>query len=157
VKTLAAALVFALAAIPVAEAKPLKRCIALHGCVKRHSRPAGARGPGLAMVPVDPFVTPVSPTPPARLGVTAREWSLVLSRPVLPAGPAVVELQNLGQDAHNVRIQRIDGAGASLSLPLAESGTRSSASGPLTAGDYRVFCALPGHAAAGMQATLEVR
>jgi hypothetical protein len=109
------------------------------------------------MVSANPFLTPVVITPPVRLGVTAREWSLVLSRSVLSAGPAIVELQNLGEDAHNLRIERTDGPGAPLVVPLAESGERQSAKGALAAGRYRVYCALPGHDAAGMHATLDVR
>jgi uncharacterized cupredoxin-like copper-binding protein len=109
------------------------------------------------MVAANPFIAPVVVAPPARLGVTAREWSLVLSRTTLAAGPAIVELQNFGEDAHNLRLERIDGSGAPLSVPLAESGERKTATGTLAAGRYRVYCALPGHDAAGMHATLDVR
>jgi plastocyanin len=109
------------------------------------------------MVPANPFVTPVVVTPPARLGVTAREWSLVLSRQTLAPGPAIVQLQNFGEDAHNLRVERIDGSGSPLSVPLAEAGEQKSASGPLTPGTYKVYCALPGHDALGMHATLDVR
>jgi hypothetical protein len=114
-------------------------------------------GPSISPVVVTPPAPGAPPAPPARLGVTAREWSLVLSRPVLAAGPAIVELQNLGEDAHNLRIERIDSSGAPLNVPLAEAGERQSARGALAAGSYRVYCALPGHDAAGMHATLEVR
>jgi uncharacterized cupredoxin-like copper-binding protein len=67
-----------------------------------------------------------------------------------------VELQNFGEDAHNLRIERVDGSGPELDLPLAESGERQKASGTLTPGDYRVYCALPGHDAQGMHARLTV-
>ena len=149
---LALAVVLAAAAVaPAAEAKSRVRCLVRH-CV-RHVRPVGVAPP---MVGANPFLEPVVVTPPARLGVTAREWSLVLSRSVLRAGPAIVELQNLGEDAHNLRIERTDGPGSPLDVPLAESGERRSASGALAAGRYKVYCALPGHDAAGMHATLEV-
>ena len=111
------------------------------------------------MVPANPFVTPVvvtppTPTPPAaRLGVSAREWSLVLSRTTLAAGPAIVELQNFGEDAHNLRIESV---GSSLDVPLAESGEVKEADGTLPAGDYKVYCTLPGHEAQGMRARLTV-
>jgi hypothetical protein len=159
----AVALVLLAAAAPVADAKP-------HKCRARICRWVGVHlwQPHVAappMVPVNlsapPVVTPPAPdTPPAqaaRLGVTAREWSLVLSRPTLPAGPAIVELQNLGEDAHNLRIERIDAPGPPLSVPSAESGEVRSASGTLASGHYKVYCALPGHDAAGMHATLDVR
>jgi hypothetical protein len=116
-------------------------------------------GPPANEAPAPTTSTP-TPTPPApataRLGVTAREWSLVLSRSVLPAGRALVELQNFGEDAHNLRLERIDGSGARLDVPLAESGERQRAQGTLDAGDYKVYCALPGHDAQGMHARLTV-
>jgi uncharacterized cupredoxin-like copper-binding protein len=89
--------------------------------------------------------------------VTAREWSLVLSRSTLAPGPARVQLQNLGEDAHNLRIERAGGGATALSVPLAEAGERTEGAGTLSAGSYKVYCALPGHEAAGMRATLSVR
>ena len=144
-------------AVPAAEAKPHVRCLVRSHCGK-HVRSLSVAPP---MVAANPFVVPVvvtpPPPPPARLGVTAREWSLVLSRQTLAAGRAVVELQNFGEDAHDLRIQRVDGSGTPLDVPLAEAGERQSASGTLAAGEYKVYCALPGHDALGMHATLEVR
>jgi plastocyanin len=103
-------------------------------------------------VPDPPAETP-APAPAARLGVVAREWSLVLSRSTLAAGRAIVQLKNIGEDAHNLRIES---ASAALDVPLAESGEVQEAEGTLPAGDYKVYCALPGHEAAGMRARLTV-
>jgi hypothetical protein len=146
------------------------------GCRKMQGPRASAAPAGLAMLPAgisapaigapappapeDPAPVapePTAPAAPARLGVVAREWSLTLSRTSLDAGPALVELQNFGEDAHNLRIERVDGTGAPLNLPLAEAGERQRAGGTLTSGDYKVYCALPGHDAQGMHATLVVR
>jgi plastocyanin len=69
---------------------------------------------------------------------------------------ASVELQNFGEDAHNLRIERLDASGPPLDLPLAESGERQKASGTLAAGTYKVYCTLPGHDAQGMHARLTV-
>jgi plastocyanin len=145
-------------AAPAAEAKPRVKCLVRRNC-GRHVRAAAVAPP---MVAANPFVTPVVVAPPggstpARLGVTAREWSLVLSRQTLAPGRAVVQLQNFGEDAHDLRIERVDGTGTPLSIPLAEAGEQQSASGTLSAGTYKVYCALPGHDAMGMHATLEVR
>lgn len=100
--------------------------------------------------------TPAPRTPPARLGVVAREFSLVLSRTTLSSGAAVIELQNRGEDAHNLRVERLDGSSSGVDVPLAEAGEVQSATASLTPGDYRLFCALPGHDAAGMHARLTV-
>jgi plastocyanin len=145
--------VLAAVAAPVADAKPRVKCLVRKSC-GRITHAVGAAPP---MVAANPFISPVVVTPPARLGVTAREWSLVLSRTSLAAGPAIVELQNFGEDAHNLRLERVDGIGPPLSVPLAESGERRSAKGTLAAGTYKVYCALPGHDAAGMHARLTVR
>jgi hypothetical protein len=160
-----------------AVAKPVKCAKTVSkSCRKLPARPAIARAV-VPMVGVNPFAaapapdpipevpvtdpapppTPAPPPAPARLGVVAREWSLTLSRTSLAAGPALVELQNFGEDAHNLRIERTDGPGAPLELPLAESGERQKAGGTLTPGEYRVYCTLPGHEAQGMRARLDVR
>jgi hypothetical protein len=142
---------------PVAHAKA-KGCRKMFGqlATVRATWPMVANG-SKAPEPTSPAPEPEpadSPPPPARLGVTAREWSLVLSRSVLPAGRALVQLQNFGEDAHNLRIESAD---ASIDVPLTESGEVQQAQGTLPAGDYKVYCTLPGHDAAGMHARLVVQ
>jgi plastocyanin len=118
--------------------------------------------PGPA-TPGTPSTDPASATTPApgpaaasRLAVTASEWSLVLSRTTLPAGDAIVELDNMGEDAHNLRIERVDGGGSAFDVPLAESGEVSSGRTTVAPGEYKLYCALPGHEAQGMRARLNV-
>lgn len=168
-----------LAGVPVAEAKRTKcfRSGVSKSCRMLPAGPASAHV-SMQMTGVDPFAplapapgpavpapvapppspAPPSPTPPApaRLGVIAREWSLTLSRPSVTEGAAVVELQNFGEDAHNLRIERVDGSGVPFEIGLAESGERQKATGTLAPGDYRVYCTLPGHDAQGMHARLTV-
>jgi hypothetical protein len=166
-------LVIVLTAAPAAEARCMAPASAPHvkskkGCRKMPGRRATVRavGPMVAASlqaateqPAPPVADPGSadptpaPAPAARLGVIAREWSLVLSRSVIPAGPAMVQLQNIGEDAHNLRIESASGA---LDVPLAESGEVQEVEGALPPGDYKVYCALPGHEAAGMRARLTV-
>lgn len=143
-----------------------KRCHAAWAATARAPVPMTRFTP---IGPVDPAVpegnapaveappSPANPAPPARLGVVAREWSLTLSRATLVAGPAKIELQNFGEDAHNLRIERTDGTGTPLDVPETEAGERTAAAGTLPAGEYKVYCALPGHEAAGMHARLSVR
>jgi plastocyanin len=103
--------------------------------------------------PGAPAPPSTAPPPAARLGVVAREWSLVLSRSTLPAGRALVQLQNFGEDAHNLRIES---ATTALDVPEAEAGEVKEADGTLPTGDYRVYCTLPGHESAGMRGQLTV-
>lgn len=127
----------------------------------RMSRDAASPSPAppVPNAPAAPDVpaVPAAPAPavaPTRLGVVAREFSLLLSRTTLPSGVAVVELTNRGEDAHNLRVER---AGGFFEVPLAESGEVTKATGTLTPGEWRVICALPGHEEAGMHARLTVQ
>ena len=94
--------------------------------------------------------------PSTSVGLGMREYRFSVYRSSVHAGTVAFNMTNFGEDAHNLRIERLDGAGTPLSVPLAESRELQSASGTLTAGRYKVYCALPGHDAAGMHATLDV-
>jgi hypothetical protein len=96
---------------------------------------------------------------PARLMVTAREFSLVLSRPAIRHGAAIVQLVNLGEDGHDLRLVRLGGRVASRphGTPETRPGAVSNWRGRLGAGRYEVFCSLPGHERRGMRAVLRVR
>ena len=118
--------------------------------------PEPAPNPAPEVPVADPLPAPPPSPAPARLGVIAREWSLTLSRTAVKEGPALVELQNFGEDAHNLRIERADGTGSPLDVAEAEAGQRQRAGGSLAAGGYRVYCTLPGHDAQGMHARLSV-
>ncbi len=95
-------------------------------------------------------------TPPARLLVTAAEFRLSLSRATLKAGPAIIELQNLGQDAHDLRLQRVGGKRV-YRIATVQPGAVGELDVTLLAGKFRVWCSLADHAALGMRTTLVVR
>ena len=50
-----------------------------------------------------------SARPPARLLVSAKEYSLTLSRARVVRGMAVIQLLNRGEDDHDLRLRRISG------------------------------------------------
>jgi plastocyanin len=99
--------------------------------------------------------------PPARLLIYAQEWSLWPSRASVPAGTVIVELWNRGQDAHDVRIRRLNRrgqmVGGAQSLPVTRSGQISQARWQLSRGSYELYCSMPGHMKLGMHARLAVR
>lgn len=120
------------------------------------------RPPGWPGAPSLPAPLPVpAAAPPADLGrflsVSAREFSLTLSRPALAAGEVTIELRNRGEDPHNLVVSpagshtELAQIGTQAPLGVAEVDTR------LAAGRYYLWCTLPGHEAAGMHAALEVR
>ena len=107
--------------------------------------------------PPPPASPPPEPDPgPARLSVKATEFSFTLSRPSLTPGEAIVELNNQGEDPHNLKL-RIEGS-EEPPLEVSEAGPQESrtAAFDLAAGSYRLWCSLPEHEEKGMKATLLV-
>lgn len=118
---------------------------------------------------VMPVVAPPAPTPPApappapepepeanRLAVKAAEYFYVLSRPSVRAGEVTVELNNRGEDPHNLNLREEGGEGAPYELPETDSLQRSVATVDLPAGKYRLWCSLPEHEERGMYTELVV-
>ena len=108
---------------------------------------------GLAvLVPAPAGATP----PPGRLQVVAREFSFALSRPKLKPGPAIVELANFGEDAHDLRLRRVGGT-RTYRIGAVQPGRQARLRLKLLRGRYLLWCSLADHRARGMQATLLVR
>ena len=101
------------------------------------------------------FALGYHPTP-ARLGVSAQEFHLTLSRPAVKAGVLEIELQNDGRDPHDLRVRRVGGT-HTFSIPMTDPGKRRSVSIRMKRGRYRLWCSLADHASLGMQAFLRVR
>jgi uncharacterized cupredoxin-like copper-binding protein len=98
--------------------------------------------------------TPPKPRPLARVQAVTREFSITLSRRTLPAGMVSVELANMGEDPHDLRVERSDATG--FSFTLAKPGSISSRKLELAPGEWKLYCTLEGHAAAGMSTTVTV-
>jgi plastocyanin len=116
-----------------------------------------------AFTPAAPLL-PVATAPPAEeplpavahLGVKAVEYSYTLSRPEVDAGEVIVELNNQGEDPHNLVLEHEGSADPSLEIPATPSVSQTSASFTLSTGTYRLYCSLYKHEAKGMEATLVV-
>jgi plastocyanin len=91
-----------------------------------------------------------------RLGVKASEFKFVLSRPSIAAGEAIVELDNQGEDPHNLNLQLADGQGPEFHVGEIGSQKRTSGRFTLAPGSYKLWCSIPGHEELGMKATLTV-
>jgi plastocyanin len=98
----------------------------------------------------------MTPAPPARVQVVAREFSFALSRQTIRAGWAIIELRNAGQDAHDLRLQRRGGTRV-YTWPVTEAGAVADRRYKLLPGTYRLWCGVANHRALGMTATLVVR
>jgi len=90
------------------------------------------------------------------LGVRAVEYSYILSRPEVSAGEVTIELNNQGEDPHNLVLEREGGADPLLEIPETPSVSQASARFTLSPGTYLLYCSLYKHEAKGMQATLVV-
>jgi plastocyanin len=109
-------------------------------------------------------VTPTPTTPPGaepgpeigHLGVKAIEYSYTLSRPEVDAGEVIVELNNQGEDPHNLVLEHEGSEDPSLEIPATPSVSQASASFTLSPGTYRLYCSLYKHEAKGMEAKLVV-
>jgi plastocyanin len=104
---------------------------------------------------------PAAKPAPAHLLIYAQEYSLWPSRTKLPAGTVDVQLWNRGQDAHDVRIRRLNPQGTMVgavvgAVSVTPSGAIHTAVWHLKAGRYEIYCSLPGHMAMGMRAKLRV-
>ena len=90
------------------------------------------------------------------MAVTATEFSLVLSRPLVGEGRVTVELRNVGEDSHDLVVTPEAGGLPVLSFPETAPGTYGAKTAGLSDGRYTLFCSLADHAARGMTATLRV-
>ncbi len=96
------------------------------------------------------------PVTVSRLFVSAKEWSLISSRQAMKPGEARVQLYNAGEDAHDLRLKRVGGT-KTLVVGETAPGDVTEIRAMLRSGKWRLWCSLPGHAKAGMRATLTVR
>jgi plastocyanin len=96
-----------------------------------------------------------SSPPPARVQVVAREFSFTLSRLHVRAGTAVIELDNFGQDPHDLRVQRM-GARHIAGLGVVAPGARADLTVKLAPGRYSFWCSIADHRKLGMRTTLVV-
>ena len=96
------------------------------------------------------------PPPPARVQVVAQEFRFSLSRTVIEHGRAIVELRNIGEDAHDLRLQRVGGTRVYV-WPVAQPGETIDKEVKLLPGTYRLSCGVANHARLGMVATLHVK
>jgi hypothetical protein len=95
--------------------------------------------------------------PPARLLVAATEFRLTLSRGTIRPGVAIVQLENRGEDDHDLRLRRISRPDRPTARwSLTRPGRLSQLDLRLSQGRYRLWCSLPGHRGLGMRAVLRV-
>src|ERR1700753_53498 len=142
-----------------------------HSPRPRVAPPAGptpAPGPSAPAGPVtDPPAAAPTPEPEPEanaLGVAADDHggrkSYTLSRGTVRSGRLTVQLQNKGEDPHDMDMQRVgpDGEplGGVVEVPVTEQGDQKPEAVTVDPGHYRMWCNLFNHAKEGMEATVTV-
>jgi plastocyanin len=150
--------------------KPVIKQLRRHGRLQRVKRvkhwwacdaqPAPATPtpqPAPPALPANPAL-PVEEDDPslAHLSVKALEWKYTLSHAEVDAGETIVELNNEGEDAHNLWLQREGSSEPPIAVPEASAKKRTTARLTLEPGTYHLYCSLFEHEAKGMHATLVV-
>jgi uncharacterized cupredoxin-like copper-binding protein len=97
-----------------------------------------------------PTATP-APTYPSRSHVVLDEWTVQSSYIVMKAGPLEFNVDNVGEDDHNLSIK---GRVESLPVPPGGNGQLTVTLAP---GTYTLYCSLPEHEDNGMRTTLTVK
>lgn len=138
----------------------LRRCLA--AARQRASEPAlpgtGTPPPQAPTEPGAPVVPGPSQPLPSFVGATASDvdgFRLTLSRPAVAAGNVTIELRNTDSGPHDLVVEPEQGGAAAARFDAVEPGaapTRKTVA--LPAGRWRLYCSLPNHALAGMEATL---
>lgn len=123
-------------------------------CVAQPAAPAAPVAPVLVPPPAVP--EPDGEPEANRLSVRSGEFFFVLSRPSVKPGAVTIELNNQGEDPHNLNLRLEGDEGEPLQIPETDSLQRNLASFDIPAGKYRLWCSLPEHEGKGMAATLRV-
>jgi plastocyanin len=121
------------------------------------AQPAAPQSPSALSSPGSATSAPEEPQPQiGHLGVKAVEYSYTLSRPEVSAGEVIVELNNQGEDPHNLVLAHEGTEDPELEIPSTPSLSQANARLTLSPGSYRLYCSLYKHEAKGMEATLVV-
>jgi uncharacterized cupredoxin-like copper-binding protein len=107
---------------------------------------------GLSACGTDGGVPAVNGPTASRLELVAIEMRYSPSTIAVAAGQISVVLRNDGRVIHDLRVED-----KPLLYAEALPGQTSTTTWQLSKGRYRIFCALAGHRAAGMEGALEVR
>jgi hypothetical protein len=125
----------------------------------RNEPAPGAQPEATPAPPVTPGATATptptpTPTYPRRTNVDLDEWFVRSSYRTLAAGPIEFNVNNKGEDDHNLAVRGGGREYGKLDVPPGESDMLALTLG---VGSYTLYCSLPDHEAAGMSVNINVR
>jgi plastocyanin len=97
----------------------------------------------------------LAPPPPARVLTFANEYRFSSSRARFPAGRLVLQLKNIGQDDHDLRLVGPKGT-ARAETGIVRPGHLGEIRVALPRGTYTYLCTVADHASRGMTGTFVV-
>ena len=107
-----------------------------------------------------PTTTTTTPPPlPRRLSVDEAEWSVTPSRNPVGTGQVELNVNNLGEDDHDLTVERADGTRVAQTAVIPPGGD-ATLTATLPPGTYKLYCSLYGnheHDRLGMHAELVVK
>jgi len=117
--------------------------------------PDAAPSPPVATATPVPAPTPAPPgTYSTRTNVDLDEWFVRSSYRTLAAGPIEFNVNNRGEDDHNLAVRGGGREYGKIDVPPGESDMLTVTLG---LGSYTLYCSLPDHEAAGMSVNINVR
>jgi hypothetical protein len=87
---------------------------------------------------------------------TPLPYRIKLSRTSIDCGKVILEQQNVGEDPHDLVLQKVGNAAPSYFYGELGPGLTARQTLDLTRGSWLLYCDLPGHREAGMERTLTV-
>jgi plastocyanin len=147
---------------PSALALALGSLLALAACTPSVNPPTGARatagpmatGPAVSGPAATAAATATAPAP-AGTEVRVLDFTIDPLELSVDAGTVALAVTNDGPTVHNLTVRDPDGEVLFGTRDLRE-GASESISDKLQAGEYVLFCSLPGHESLGMKGTLTV-
>ena len=110
----------------------------------------------LALVPLTATAAGAPNPAPARLQVSADEFTFALSRSSIRAGPVIVQLVDFGEDDHDLALRRIGGK-RTYRTGVVRPGNTGELEARLQPGRYVLWCTLADHRSRGMRAAFVVK
>lgn len=84
------------------------------------------------------------------------EWTMGFREAKAEDGKLSIHIVNIGRRRHDLAIRAQGGGREFFKTPMLDSNVTVEFSVDLPAGEYEIYCSLPGHARAGMRAILTV-
>jgi plastocyanin len=91
------------------------------------------------------------------VGVGEREWRVYPYRTTVKPGTVRFNINNLGEDVHNLQVRGPHGYRSKVTPDIRSSGAYTLVAHLRRPGIYTLICTKPGHAAKGMKAKFRVR